>query len=326
MRFVNAQAISVGDIRGALHLYSGSRMMQIVHTRRFSMHPATHHILQTRHGAIDLAARPSVMAIVNVTPDSFSDGGRYLEPAVAVEQALRMVEEGADLIDIGGESTRPGAMVVSAREEADRILPVVEGIRRHSSVPISIDTTKAAVAREALAAGADVINDISAGAMDADMLALAAGEQVPYIAMHMQGTPQTMQTNPGYNDVLAEVCSFLHERARQCEAMGIRQVILDPGIGFGKTLRHNLTLLAGVDRVVGLGRPVLLGVSRKSFIGAITGADVHRRLGGSIAASVLALRQGVRMFRTHDVADSRNALDVAAAILAAMDQEVADAF
>jgi dihydropteroate synthase len=265
------------------------------------------------------------MGIVNVTPDSFSDGGRYFEPAMAVEQALRMVEEGADLIDVGGESSRPGAMEVSAREEADRILPVLEGIRRHSSVPISIDTTKSAVGGEALAAGGDLINDISAGAMDADMLALVAGEQVPYIAMHMQGTPRTMQANPRYDDVLAEVCAFLEERARQCEAMGIRQVILDPGIGFGKTLRHNLALLAGLDRLVGLGRPVLLGVSRKSFIGAITGADAHRRLGGGIAASVLALRQGVRMFRTHDVAESRNALDVATAILAGKDQEDTDA-
>lgn len=255
------------------------------------------------------------MGIVNATPDSFSDGGRHASSSEAVDCALRMVEEGADIIDVGGESTRPGAHDVPIDEELRRVIPLIEGIRASSSVPISVDTRKAPVAGAALSAGADIINDVSALRFDDAMIDVAAASGAPLVIMHMSGTPATMQDNPEYHDVVSAVRDFFHERLAVCAANGIQQVILDPGIGFGKTLRHNLALIGSVSRFCDLGAPVMVGVSRKSLIGQLTGHPVDQRLSGSLAAAVLALREGASVFRVHDVRETREALDVAAAIL-----------
>jgi dihydropteroate synthase len=255
------------------------------------------------------------MGILNATPDSFSDGGRLPSRDAAVEHALQMAEEGADIIDVGGESTRPGAVDVTTDEELRRVIPVIEGIRSASQVAISIDTRKAAVADAALAAGADIVNDVSALRYDEAMTSVVANRSVPLVIMHMAGTPATMQENPAYDDVVGEVLDFLGERLAHCASNGIGQVILDPGIGFGKTLAHNLALLAALPRLRVLGAPVLVGLSRKSMIGQLTGRAVDQRLAGSLAAAVLALRNGASIFRVHDVRETRDALVVAAAIL-----------
>ncbi|MEN9676185.1 MAG: Dihydropteroate synthase [Verrucomicrobiota bacterium] len=263
--------------------------------------------------------RPAlVMGIVNVTPDSFSDGGRFLDPAAAVEHGLRLVSEGADLLDIGGESTRPGAALVSGAEELRRVLPVLEGLAARVTVPLSIDTVKPAVARAAVASGAAVINDVASGQADPLMSRVVADTGAGYVAMHMQGTPQTMQRAPVYGNVVQEVGDFFDARLKSLVAAGVsaEQVALDPGIGFGKTLDHTLDLLARLAEFTRQGRPLVLGVSRKSFLGAMLGAGIADRLPAGLAFTVWASLQGVRIFRTHDVAATVQALRVAEALVA----------
>lgn len=259
------------------------------------------------------------MGILNITPDSFSDGGRYLEPEAAVARALRMLEEGADILDIGGESTRPGSAPVPPEEQQRRVLDVIRVLRERlpQGVPLSIDTTWASVARAALAAGADWINDTSAGLDDPGMLPLAAEQHAPIVLMHRSGTPQTMQQAPSYADVVGEVRDHLAARAEAALAAGVREcdILLDPGIGFGKTQAHNLALLAGLGRLVELGLPVLLGTSRKGFLGALCGhVAPHERVAATCATTALGVMQGVAVFRVHDVAANRQAADVAWAI------------
>lgn len=267
--------------------------------------------------------RPIVMGVLNVTPDSFSDGGRFYDPAAAVAQALRMVAEGADAIDAGAESTRPGSDRVSAAEQIRRLEPVLPEVAR-AGVPVSIDTTLGEVAAFALDAGATIINDVSAGRDDPEMLPLAGERAHALILMHMLGEPKTMQENPAYDDVVAEVRDFLAGRLAAAEAAGIARsrCIVDPGIGFGKKLAHNLALLASVDALAELGVPVLVGPSRKRFIGEIAGAETpDQRLGGSIAACLVAHRRGASIFRVHDVAATVQAFAVARAIRGAIPPE-----
>jgi len=250
-----------------------------------------------------MAGFPQIMGIVNVTPDSFSDGGLYADPVRAVEHALELVEEGADLLDIGGESTRPGAQPVPVEEELRRVLPVIEGIRRHrADVPISVDTTKYEVARAALDAGATMLNDISALRFDPRIGELAAERNVPLVLMHMQGTPQTMQLNPTYSDVVAEVMEFLRERIGFARALGVRQIIADVGIGFGKTVEHNWQLLRRHREFLQLGVPLLLGISRKSFLGATLGIPEPRERDCATALlHALLLDSGAQILRVHNV-------------------------
>jgi dihydropteroate synthase len=268
-----------------------------------------------RH-AIDLS-RPAVMGVLNVTPDSFSDGGRYLEPAAAVEHALRMVEEGAAIIDVGGESTRPGAAPVTLEEELARVLPVVERLARDLPVPVSVDTSKPAVMLRAIAAGAGMINDVlglrAPGAVEAVARSRAAA-----CVMHMQGEPRTMQQAPAYGDVVADVRDFLVGRVQACRdaGMGDDRLVIDPGFGFGKTLDHNLALLCSLDRLLAEGLPVLVGLSRKSMIGQLTGRAADARLPGSLALAAIAVTNGASIVRAHDVAATVDAVRIAAAVRA----------
>jgi dihydropteroate synthase len=259
----------------------------------------------------------TIMGVVNVTPDSFSDGGRYLDPGAAVDHGRRLAAEGADILDVGGESTRPGAAEVPAAEELRRVLPVVEGLAG-AGPTVSIDTSKAAVAEAALDAGAGYVNDVTAFRGDPRLAGLVASRGVPCCLMHMLGTPRTMQDDPRYDDVVSEVKAFLDERLAFAVAEGVAEerVMLDPGIGFGKTIDHNLALLARLDEIAALGRPVVVGVSRKSFLGAITGREADERAVATAAANVLALERGASVFRVHDVAETLDALAVAAATLA----------
>ena len=260
--------------------------------------------------------RPKVMGIVNATPDSFSDGGQFLDPAAALAHARGMIADGADVLDIGAESTRPGAEPVSAGLEIDRLVPLVEAL--HGEVPISVDTMKPAVARAAVAAGATYWNDVTALRNAPGSLVMAAELGCNVILMHMQGEPRTMQAEPRYDDVVSEVAAFLAERAEAAIAAGVarEKIWLDPGIGFGKhMIRHNLPLLAGLERIVALGFPVVLGASRKAFIGALDGgAGVDQRLGGSIAAALRGAEAGVAAVRVHDVRETVQALKVWAAL------------
>lgn len=260
--------------------------------------------------------RTALMGIVNVTPDSFSDGGRYFEPAQAISHGVKLVEEGADIIDVGGESTRPGARPVSGREEVERVIPVIRGLRRELSAPISVDTYKADVARAALDEGADMVNDISALRFDPAMAPLVAAEKVPVVLMHMQGTPRTMQRRPHYRDVVEEVKGFLRDQIRFAVQAGVdlERIIIDPGIGFGKELEHNLALLRALPALADLGRPVLVGPSRKTFIGKILDVGPEERLEGSLAAAVAAVLGGASVIRTHDVKEARRAIRVADAM------------
>lgn len=263
--------------------------------------------------------RPAlVMGIVNVTPDSFFDGGRFLHPQAAVAHALQLVEQGAEILDIGGESTRPGALPVTEAEEAGRVLPVIEQLAGRVSVPISIDTLKPRVASAALAAGASIVNDVAANREDDAMWRIVADAHAGYVCMHMQGTPQTMQANPVYLDVVREVGEFFGERLKRLRDCGVsrEQVILDPGIGFGKTPDHNLQLLAAVGSFSAFGRPLLVGVSRKSFIGKLVGAEVAARLPGALACASQAVAAGARIIRAHDVAETVQAVRMTEAILA----------
>jgi dihydropteroate synthase len=256
------------------------------------------------------------MGIVNATPDSFSDGGRFLDPDAAVAQALRLAEEGADLVDLGGESTRPGAPAVPVEEELRRVVPVVERLRaRGFALPISIDTRKGAVARAALAAGADLVNDVTA-LSDPDLGRAAAEAGAPVVLMHMRGTPADMQTHAVYGDVAREVARELEAALARAEAAGIarERTILDPGIGFAKTPEQSVELLARVGELRALGRPILVGPSRKSFIGKLTGASAPERLPGTLAAVAACVLAGVELLRVHDVAAARQAAIVARAI------------
>jgi dihydropteroate synthase len=261
-----------------------------------------------------------IMGVVNVTPDSFSDGGRFLDADAAVEHGLRLAGEGADILDIGGESTRPGAEPVGADEELRRVVPVIERLARSGQVRLSIDTTKAGVARAALEAGATLVNDVSALRFDPEMAALVAETGAGCCLMHMLGEPRTMQENPRYEDVVSEVKAFLEERLAFAVGEGIDEdrVWLDPGIGFGKTVEHNLELLRRLDEIVAIGRPVVVGTSRKSFLGKLAGGRGEgERLPGTIATNVLALERGASVFRVHDVAPNADALAVATATVRA---------
>jgi dihydropteroate synthase len=270
------------------------------------------HLHCGRH-RIDLA-RPVVMGILNVTPDSFSDGGRFLEPAAALERALQLVEEGASIVDVGGESTRPGAKPVATDEELRRVLPVFERLAASLPVPLSVDTRKPEVMRAALAAGASLVNDVSALAAPGALEAVAASDAAVCL-MHMQGEPGSMQAAPRYDDVIAEVRAFLSGRAAACARAGIgrERLVVDPGFGFGKTLEHNLALLAGLPELAADGLPVLAGLSRKRMIGALTGRAEGERLAGSLAAAAVAAINGARIIRAHDVRATVDALAVLAA-------------
>jgi len=256
-----------------------------------------------------LLDRPRIVGIVNVTPDSFSDSGQHADTDAAVAHGLRLVDEGADALDVGGESTRPGAHGVDADEELRRVIPVIERLAAECPVPIWVDTSKSAVMRAAVAAGAGLINDVNALRSDGAMEA-AAELGVPVCLMHMQGEPRSMQTDPQYEDVVAEVHRFLAMRIFACEMSGIpkQKIVVDPGFGFGKTLQHNLRLLAELARFNDLGVPVLAGLSRKSMLGAITGRDVDARVVASAAAALMAAQHGAMLLRVHDVAATRDAL------------------
>jgi dihydropteroate synthase len=277
--------------------------------------PERGHLL-TRHGKLEFARHTLIMGIVNVTPDSFFDGGRRLDAAKAVTDGTAMAASGANIIDIGGESTRPGARPVSEAEELARVLPVIRGLRREVNVPISIDTYKSSVARAALDGGADIVNDISALRFDPKMVSLVAAEGVPVVLMHMQGTPRTMQQEPQYGDVVREVRDFLATQLYGAMDAGVapEAIILDPGIGFGKTVEHNLQLLRGLPMLAALGQPLLVGVSRKAFIGKILNSLPGDRLEGSVAAAVAAALAGASILRVHDVAETCKAVKIADAI------------
>lgn len=274
-------------------------------------------VLRARDYSFEFPRPALLMGIVNVTPDSFSDGGRFLDTQAAVDHALELVEQGADLLDIGGESTRPNAEPVPLEEELRRVMPVFEKLAGRVKVPLSIDTMKPAVAKAALAAGASLVNDVASSHADPEMCALAAQTGAGYVLMHTRGTPRTMQQNPVYADVVTEVGRFFAEGLARLLTAGLRteQIILDAGFGFGKTVEHNLRLLAGLDRFLAWRRPLLLGVSRKSFIGAVAGVtDPQQRLPGSLACACWGIHAGVTIVRTHDVAATRQAVRLAEAI------------
>jgi dihydropteroate synthase len=259
--------------------------------------------------------RPAVMGILNVTPDSFSDGGRFVDAAAAVTAGQRLAAEGAAIVDVGGESTRPGSLPVDEAEELRRVIPVIERLAERLAVPVSVDTRKPGVMRRAIEAGASMVNDV--GALRAPgSLEAVAGSGVAVCLMHMRGEPGTMQDAPHYDDVVAEVRAFLAARVAACEAAGIAraQLAVDPGFGFGKTLGHNLALLAGLPALAADGLPVLVGLSRKRMVGALTGRGADDRLAGSLAAAVVAVERGARIIRAHDVGETVDALEIVAAV------------
>ncbi len=259
---------------------------------------------------VETGRLPLLMGIVNVTPDSFSDGGEYLDPTAAVEHALQLVEEGADVIDVGGESTRPGSEPVTAEEELRRVVPVVERLARETSVPVSIDTSKAAVARACVEVGAAIVNDVTGLTGDPEMPRVCAAADVAVVAMHMQGTPQTMQSEPTYDDCVSEIRDYLAARLESLKAAGIVEdrICLDPGIGFGKTAEHNLELLAAVERFRDLGRPILVGHSRKRFLSKVLGRPVEERTAGTVGVSIALAAQHADLLRVHDVRAVKDAL------------------
>ncbi len=266
-----------------------------------------------------LGRRTLVMGILNVTPDSFSDGGKFFTLESALERARQLIREGADILDIGGESSRPGAQPVPAEEELRRVIPVIRAIRAESSVPISVDTYKASVAQAALEAGANMINDISALRFDPQMVTVVARARVPVVLMHMLGDPRTMQQNPVYSDVVREIKEFLAERIAFARAHGIEQILIDPGIGFGKTVAHNIEILRRLGELAELQCPILIGTSRKSFIGWLgsRGSEplpIEQRLEGTIASTVLAVLNGAQVVRVHDVAPMKRALAIIDAV------------
>jgi len=275
---------------------------------------ATH--WRCRERTLTLRKRPLIMGILNVTPDSFADGGRDADARAAVERALAMCRDGADIVDVGGESTRPGAEEVSAETELARVLPVVEDLARRADATISVDTTKAVVAEAALRAGARIINDVSAMTLDPDMARVAVESGAGVVLMHMRGTPRSMQENPRYEDVVREVRDYLAARVRALREAGAAPdaLAVDPGIGFGKTAAHNVELLSRLDALAGLECPVVVGLSRKSFLGALTGRAVDDRLAGSLAALSVCILKGASVVRVHDVKESLDALRVVAAL------------
>jgi dihydropteroate synthase len=270
-------------------------------------------IWQTSRRTFDLGERGVIMGILNVTPDSFSDGGKFIDANAAVTQALRMIEEGAEIIDVGGESTRPGAAEVAADEEMARVVPVIEKLRARSDIAISIDTSKAGVARAALAAGAEIINDVTALTGDPSMAAVASESQAGVVLMHMQGTPSIMQKDPHYGDVVREVKDYLASRlaAAREAGLGEEQIAIDPGIGFGKTPEHNWALIRELGVFAQSGHPVLLGVSRKSLLKEIAGDDMARRDAATAALTALGRSKGARIFRVHEIAGNVAALRAA---------------
>jgi dihydropteroate synthase len=272
-----------------------------------------------RHRVIDLT-RPVVMGILNVTPDSFSDGNRYASVDAALERAKAMAAEGAAIIDVGGESTRPGAAAVDEAVEIARVVPVIEGIAAASDIAISIDTSKPKVMAAAVAAGACIVNDVYALRAQGAR-AWAAASEVGVCLMHMQGEPRTMQDNPHYDDVVAEVCEFLARERDACIQAGVAReaIVFDPGIGFGKGLAHNLTLLNELQRFAAMGAPLLVGVSRKSFIGRVLGRSVDERLYGGLGLAALAVMKGARIVRTHDVGATRDTIGMVSAVLQGID-------
>jgi dihydropteroate synthase len=259
--------------------------------------------------------RPRIAGIINVTPDSFSDGGVHVDAAAAIAHGLKLAEAGADLLDVGGESTRPKAEPVSAQDEIARVIPVIEALAKQTSIPISVDTSKPEVMRAAVAAGAGMINDVYA-LRQANALDAVAELKVPVCLMHMLGEPRTMQDDPRYDDVVSDVRRFLAERMFACEMSGIekKRIIVDPGFGFGKTLEDNLTLLRGLDQLAALGVPLMVGLSRKGMIGTLTGRSVDQRAVGSTAAAMIAVQKGAMIVRVHDVAETRDALAVWSAV------------
>lgn len=265
---------------------------------------------QLRTRRIEFGDVPALMGIVNITPDSFSDGGKYFTPTQAVELALRLEDAGADILDIGGESTRPFSQAVSTEEELRRVIPVIESLVRRVQIPISIDTSKSEVARAALELGAEIINDVTGLSGDPDMLALAASTQAGVCAMHMQGNPQTMQLDPRYGNLLEEIYEYLQLRDQLLRGGGVeaQRICLDPGIGFGKTHEHNLELIGASQRFLQLGRPILIGHSRKGFIGKLIGDKSASREAGSLAISLALARKGIQILRVHDVKATRDAL------------------
>ena len=299
--------------------------------------PGNAGVAEVRHNAIGLplapplpattarrenptVSAPRLIGIVNVTPDSFSDGGEFLASAKAIEHGRALARDGADVIDVGGESTRPGARAVDAQEELARVGPVVEGLAG-AGVPISIDTSKTGVAGPAIEAGATIVNDVTALRADPDLAELCAERDVDVVLMHMQGTPRTMQRNPTYVDVVDDIRAFLADRIEFATSHGIdeKRIWVDPGIGFGKTVEHNLELVRRLGELRNLGRPLVVGTSRKSFIGKITGREVESRLGGTIASNVLAMANGADLLRVHDVREVREAIRVARLVLSTGD-------
>lgn len=275
------------------------------------------YFIDIRGQKLAIGPEPWLEGVLNVTPDSFSDGGQFYEADRAVERALTMVEQGARIIDIGGESTRPGSKEIEAGEEIKRVIPIIKRLRPQTRALISIDTRKSQVARAALEEGADLVNDISALRHDPEMAGLVAEFQVPVTLMHMLGTPETMQQNPHYQEVLFDIKHFFVERIRQAVEAGISgdRIILDPGIGFGKTLEHNLRLINNLSYFLDLGKPVMIGPSRKAFIGQILEAPVDQRLEGTLAAAIISLLRGAVIIRVHDVLQTKRALQVARSIV-----------
>jgi len=273
--------------------------------------------LRCRDRELELGRRTAVMGVLNVTPDSFSDGGLYLEPSRAVDRALEMVEEGADVIDVGGESTRPGADPVPLEEELRRVVPVIEAIASRVPVPVSVDTYKAKVAKEALEAGASIVNDISGLQFDPRMAEVVARYGAAVVVMHIKGTPKTMQQDPRYDDLIGEITQYLKDGVRRAEEAGVSPdaIVVDPGIGFGKRLEHNLTIFSRLEELSSLGKPVLIGPSRKRFIGEILGVEVGERLFGTLASVAAAVMRGAHIVRVHDVRPVRQVVDVVDAIL-----------
>ncbi len=271
-----------------------------------SMEQTTPLFWQCRDRRVEFGERTRVMGILNVTPDSFSDGGRFFDSRQAIEHGLQMARDGADMIDVGGESSRPGAEPVPVEEELKRVVPVIKALSGETDCLLSVDTRKARVAEASLAAGAHLINDITAMTHDPAMPAVARDQGAGVILMHMRGDPKTMQLAPAYGDVVEEVAGYLEQRIRDLEGVGLSRhsLAVDPGIGFGKTVEHNVSLIARVDRLAHLGRPVVIGLSRKSFIGTITGREVQDRLPGSLAATAYVIQRGAHVIRVHDVKES----------------------
>lgn len=269
------------------------------------------------HSYLDFSGRPLIMGILNVTPDSFSDGGRFIEKQKAIERGLEMIEHGADIIDIGGESTRPGAEQVQAAEELQRVIPVIEGIKKYSKIFISIDTYKSLVAKEAIEAGADIINDISGTVFDERMKGVIEKKKCPLILAHIKGTPKNMQVNPKYNDLHEEVYRFLQKKCVDVESLNNGKIILDPGIGFGKSISHNLKLIRDIKDFTFLAKPILIGVSRKSFIGKILGTNIDKRLTGSLASEIYSYLHGVDILRVHDIEETVHLKNILNKILTA---------